>query len=254
MAYCLLFTSYYFLLYNFIETDWRRSMNIPLASGRRETYALNVAGGLSGAESARLAGYCPEHPANARVMSWYLLKRPDVRDRIAWLQAQATDKAILNLTQIKVILSQIGRAVLKDYQREDGSIRPLDKNSPNPSAVAEVIYAYDSVKREPYPVRIRLHDAVGAIVQLCKLDGSYLSKKPVQVQVAPIANVTLESARAKVASVIKSVTIESGDMSRELGDRCEEHVPLLPEHTDTKNSEVQHETRVRRTIPKTQIG
>ena len=39
-------------------------------------------------------------------------------------------------------------------------------------------------------MRIRLHDAIDAIVELCKLDGLYKGKK-VEVNVAPITSVAV---------------------------------------------------------------
>ena len=257
MTYCLLFTQSKSLLYNFIETSGGLYMNIPLSDGRRETYALNVAGGHSGADSARLAGYCPNNPQNARVMSWYLLKRQDVQNRIAQLREAASDKAILNLTQIRIILSQISRARLRDYYK-DGVLRPLDDDTPNPSAVAEVTYKYDPTHRKPAPVSLRLRDPIQAISELCRLDGAY-KQKPMVVQIAPITSVSvLESARAKLATKIErtgSGAIEDGDIGSRGEDRCSD-VPLLAEHIDTKNSdkEVTHGTRKPRARGKTQIG
>lgn len=220
MNYYALFTQPESLLYNCIVTSRGLHMKIPLSSGRRETYCLNVARGMNGSEAARLAGYCRENPKNAHVMSWYLLKRQDVQDRIAWLRAQATNEAIMTLIEAKQVLSEIARACLKDYMDEHGVLRPLDKDAPNPSAVAEVIYKYDPIKREPYPARIRLHDAVGAITELCRLDGLFKGKS-VQVQVAPI--VSVEDARAKLAARIerpRSGAIESGDIGSLGEDRC----------------------------------
>ena len=215
-------------------------MNIPLLDGRRETYCLNVAGGQSGADAARLAGYCREHPKNARVMSWYLLKRADVRDRIAQLRQAASDKAILDLTQIRIILSQISRARLRDYYK-DGVLRPLDDDTPNPSAVAEVTYKYDPIHRRPVPVSLRLRDPIQAIVELCRLDGLFKGK-PMSVQIAPITSVSvLQSARTKIEARIEHQvdnTIKSDDMDSVLADRCSEE-------QDTKNSEVTHGTRTR---------
>lgn len=198
-------------------------MNIPLASGRRETYCLNLAGGHSGAESARLAGYCSFNPQNARVMSWYLLKRQDVRDRIAWLRAQATDRTILTLVQIKQVLSEIARANLKDYQDADGKFRPLDDDAPNPSAVAEVIYKFDPIRRQPYVASLRLRDPLPAIAELCRLEGSY-KKKPMAIQVAPISSVSTDQLRAKLATIIKRIgsgAIEDNDIGSREEDGCE---------------------------------
>jgi len=182
-------------------------MNIPLQDGRRETYCLNVAGAMSGADAARLAGYCREHPKNARVMAWYLLKRSDVRDRIAQLREAASDDAIMTLVQRKVVLSEIARACMSDYRDENGKFKPLDKDVPNPSAIASVEYAYNPVKREPYPVRISLRDPVNAIAELCKLDGTY--KQPGKVvAVESIVSVSVESARSKIMQIVEERQVE----------------------------------------------
>lgn len=233
MGYCLLFTPPRSLLYDLYSDQRGCYMNIPLLDGRRETYCLNVVGGQSGADAARLAGYCSENPQNARVMSWYLLKRPDVQDRIAQLRKEASDKAILNLTQIRIILSQISRARLRDYYK-DGVLRPLDDDTPNPSAVAEVTYKYDPIHRRLAPVSLRLRDPIQAISELCRLDGAY-KQKPMVVQLAPITSVSvLQSARTKIEARIErqeSGVIESGDIGSLGEDGCSEE-------QDTKNSEV----------------
>ncbi len=228
MNHCLLFTAPKPLLYDFIMANLDGSMNIPLASGSRETYCLNVATGMNGAEAARHAGYCRKHPENARVMSWYLLKRQDVRDRIAWLRAQATDDAVLTLIEIKQVLSEIARANLKDYQDSNGRFRPLDENAPNPSAVAEVIYKFDPIKRQPYVASLHLRDPIPAIVELCRLDGAY--KKPVSgVTVAPVTSVSMDQARAKLSARLEAVVkrlrsgaVESGDIDSLVEDGCSE--------------------------------
>ena len=222
---CLFFTGTTTLCKDLCSSQWGCYMNIPLQDGRRETFSLNVAGAMCGADAARLAGYCPEHPRNARVMAWYLLKRPDVQDRIAQIREAASDKAIMDLTQCKIVLSQIARARMCDYRDERGKFIPLDKDVPNPSAIASVEYAYDPVKREPYPTRIILRDPIGAIVELCKIDGLYLKRK-VEVQMSPVTHVSVvQSARAKISariSAINGVNNDRGNMDRELEDRCSE--------------------------------
>ena len=182
-------------------------MNIPLSDGRRETYCLNVAGGsMTGTDAARLAGYCPKNPKNARVMSWYLLKRPDVQDRIAQLREAASDDAIMTLVQQKIVLSEIGRARLSDYQDEHGVIRPLEGDVPNPAAIESVEYRWNPIKKEAYPWRIKLRDPVAAIAELCKLDNSYRNKK-LEVSVAPTTSVVVvEDARTKLAAILNKLS------------------------------------------------
>jgi len=65
--------------------------------------------------------------------------------------------------------------------------------------------AGDPVKRESYLMRIWLHDAIDAIVELCRLDGSY-KQKPMSVAVAPITSVTVaENARTKLAAIMNKL-------------------------------------------------
>jgi len=145
---------------------------------------------LNGSQSALAAGYCTNNPQNAHITAWTLLKREDVQARLEELRKEAVDDAVMSLRDRRLVLSQIARACIGDYQDENGQFRPLDKNSPNPSAIAEVTYAWNSIKKESYPVRIRLHDAIDAIAELCKLDGLYKGKK-VEVNVAPITSVVV---------------------------------------------------------------
>lgn len=183
-------------------------MNIPLSDGRRETYCLNVvSGAMTGTDAARLAGYCPKNPKNARVMSWYLLKRPDVQDRIAQLREAASDEAIMTLVQRKIVLSQIADSRLADYYDKEGHLNPLAEGVPNPHAVASVGFAYDPIHKKPAPVRLRLHDKVNAIVELCRLDGSY--KKPsASVTVAPITSVAVgKYARTRLAAILNKMSV-----------------------------------------------
>lgn len=210
MGYCLLFTQSKSLLYDLYSDQWRRYMNIPLLDGRRETYCLNVAGGaMTGTDAARLAGYCTKNPKNARVMSWYLLKRPDVQDRIAQLREAASDEAIMTLVQQKIVLSEIARARLSDYQDEHGIIRPLEGDVPNPAAIESVEYRWNPIKKEAYPWRIKLRDPVAAIAELCKLDNSYRNKKPsASVSVAPITSAAMvEDARTKLAAILNKLSV-----------------------------------------------
>lgn len=199
-------------------------------NGREETFCLNVAGGsMSDSDAARLAGYCPDNPQNAHTMVFYLYKRQRVHDRIAELRKAASDKAILTLVQQKIILSEIAQARMIDFRDEHGVIRPLDKDMPNPSAISSVEYAYDPIKREPYPVRISLRDPVKAIVELCKLEGLYPGRKAVSVTVAPVTSVSMDQARAKLSARLEvmgkrpgSGAVESDDIDSLVGDGCSE--------------------------------
>jgi len=182
-------------------------MNVALARKRHESFCLHYMSTMNGSQSALAAGYSARNPKNAHIIAWTLLKREDVQARLKELRKATTDEAIMTVIEIKQVLSQIGRARLKDYQDSNGRFRPLDDDAPNPSAIAEVTYGWDPVKREAYPIRIRLHDAIDAIVELCKLDGAY-KKKPMSVTVAPITSVTVvENARTKLAAIMDKLPV-----------------------------------------------
>ncbi len=175
-------------------------MNVALARKRHESFCLHYMSTLNGSQSALAAGYCARNPKNAHITAWTLLKREDVQARLKELAEATTDEAIMTLVQQKVVLSEIARARLIDYQDEHGVIRPLEGDVPNPAAIESVEYKWNPIKKETYPWRIKLRDPVDAIVELCKLDNSYRNKK-LEVSVAPITNaVVVEDARTKLAA------------------------------------------------------
>jgi len=182
-------------------------MNVALARKRHESFCLHYMSTMNGSQAALAAGYSARNPKNAHITAWTLLKREDVQARLEELRKATADEAIMSVIEIKQVLSQIGRARLKDYQDSNGRFRPLDDNAPNPSAIAEVAYGWDPVKREAYPIRIRLRDPIDAIVELCKLDGTY-KKKPMNVTVAPITSVAVvENARTKLAAIMNKLPV-----------------------------------------------
>ncbi|MFC1934128.1 hypothetical protein ACFLXX_03140, partial [Chloroflexota bacterium] len=122
------------------------------------------------------------------------------------LSEAATDEAIMTLVQQKIVLSEIGRARLIDYQDEHGVIRPLEGDVPNPAAIESVEYKWNPIKKEAYPWRIKLRDPVAAIAELCKLDNSYHNKK-LEVSVAPVTSVVaVEDVRKKLAASLDKLS------------------------------------------------
>ena len=193
-------------------------MDKPLLDGRREAYCLNVVAGRSGGESARLAGYCPKNPKNAYVMSWYLLKYLEVRERIAWLRKAAADEAIATLTQRKVILSQMADSNLADYF-VDGRLDPFRADVPNPHAIASVDWGYDPIHKKPVPVGLRLHDKIRAIHDLNLLEASY-KQIPTSRVIAPGVTVSIEENRIKIVeNQAEDVSLEEGKRPSKRGDR-----------------------------------
>lgn len=181
-------------------------MNVALACKRHESFCLHYMSTMNGSQSALAAGYSARNPKNAHIIAWTLLKREDVQARLKELAEATTDEAVMTLVQRKIVLSEIGRARLIDYQDEHGVIRPLEGDVPNPAAIESVEYRWDPIKKEAYPWRIKLRDPVDAIVELCKLDNSYRNKK-LEVSVAPKTSVVLiEDARAKLAAILDKLS------------------------------------------------
>jgi len=181
-------------------------MNVALARKRHESFCLHYMSTLNGSQSALAAGYCARNPKNAHITAWTLLKREDIQARLKELAEVTTDEAVMTLVQQKIVLSEIARARLSDYQDEHGVIRPLEGDVPNPAAIESVEYRWNPIKKEAYPWRIKLRDPVDAIAELCKLDNSYRNKK-LEVSVAPIASVAVvEDARTKLAAILNKLS------------------------------------------------
>lgn len=172
---------------------------------KHEAFVLALLSGLSAADAARKAGYGRKN-INVRILAWELLQREDVQRRLVELSEVATDEAVLSILARRQVLSQIARARLCDYQDKNGRLAPLDGDVPNPAAIESVEYRWDPIRKESYPWRIKLRDPVDAIVELCRLDGSY--KKPsASVTVAPITNVVvIEDARTKLAAILNKLS------------------------------------------------
>lgn len=203
-------------------------MNVALARKRHESFCLHYMSTLNGSQSALAAGYCARNPKNAHIIAWTLLKREDIQARLKELAEATTDEAIMTLVQQKIVLSEIARARLCDYQDGHGVIRPLEGDVPNPAAIESVEYRWNPIKKEAYPWRIKLRDPVDAIVELCRLEGAYKAKLR-EVQLAPTTRVVVDQARvrakllAKVEAVVErpgSGTVESGDIGSLVEDGC----------------------------------
>lgn len=181
-------------------------MNVALARKRHESFCLHYMNTLNGSQSALAAGYCARNPKNAHITAWTLLKREDVQARLKELREAASDEAVMTLVQQKIVLSEIGRARLIDYQDEHGVIRPLEGDVPNPAAIKSVEYRWNPIKKEAYSWRIKLRDPVAAIAELCKLDNSYRNKK-LEVSVAPITRAAvIDDARTKLAAILNKLS------------------------------------------------
>ena len=186
---------------------------------KHEVFVLALLSGLTAADAARKAGYGRKN-INVRIIAWELLQRPDIQKRLREVAEATTDEAIMTIRDVKIRLSEIGRA------------------------------SYDSPDRAG--------DPIAAMDMLCRLEGLYKTR-PREVHVAPITRVIMDQARTKLLAKIERIgsgVIERSDIDSREKDRCtEEAVPLLAEHIDTKssNKEVTYGVRTgeRRTIPKT---
>jgi len=157
---------------------------------KHEAFVLALLTGMTAADAARKAGYGRKN-INVRIIAWELLQREDIQARLKELSEAATDEAIMTLRDLKIRLSEIARA------------------------------NYDSPDRDGDPIK--------AMDILCRLEGAYKTK-PREVNVAPIARVTVDQAKirakllAKIEAVVKrpgSGAVERGDIDSLVEDGCE---------------------------------
>ena len=148
-----------------------------LKNTRHEKFAQLRASGTTETAAAKGAGYSPK---TARVQGSALLTNPNICNRISELQKACADEAIMDITERKKILSEIGRGNLVDYQKagKDKQARIVfDKSSPNPRAVQELTEHIETGGRgKKGDIRIRkikLHGPIGAIQELNKMDGAH---------------------------------------------------------------------------------
>ncbi len=152
-----------------------------LANKRHEAFCLQYCGDFrrNAAGAYKAAGYRPANDKSAATLGFELLKRPDIQDRIAYLEDQYAK--ILKLKTLDAVerLSIIARASMADFLDENGQVNPERlKNSPFAPAIAECVV---SVSPEgAVMARIKLKDDMRALELL-----GLTAKKDEATQSAP---------------------------------------------------------------------
>ncbi len=136
---------------------------------KQQNFARFIFEGHTQREAWGLAGYSTRYQ-----LAWVdshacrLAHRDKIKIRIDELNAKADDVAVAPVLERKKVLSQIVRADLTDYLKDDSPV--VNKQSPNRAALAEY-----SVKERKFGQdrAIKLRDPIAAIAELNKMDGAY---------------------------------------------------------------------------------
>lgn len=144
---------------------------------RHEDFCVNYFSGLSGAESARRAGYSL---TTSYVTASRLLKTVNVRARLEELRKDATSASIMTRLEREQRLTEIGRGKLTDFIDEDGNV---DIKGGNPGAIQEYIVEEfeggPDGRAKSRRIKLKLHNPVQAIMEHNKMEGAY---KPTQTE------------------------------------------------------------------------
>ena len=149
-----------------------------LKNAQHEKFAQARAAGMSETAAAIKAGYSKK---TAPQQASRLLTNVNISNRVVELLTTAADKTIMGVRERMVILTEIGRGALTDYQvtLPDGcTVIGYDCESPNPRAVLELTERIETRgegdgKQDARIKKIRLHNPIQAIQELNKMDGSY---------------------------------------------------------------------------------
>ena len=148
-----------------------------------EKFAQGVAKGMPHAEAYRQAGYSEN---NADQGAARLYRNDKIKARIEELIAEAVDDTILTVKERMQILSEIAKGNPNDYIEHGADAQYINfgEESPNPRAVQSLdIYTKQDKNGEGLTTisKIKLNDAVRAINELNKMDGSHAPDKHQQV-------------------------------------------------------------------------
>lgn len=137
---------------------------------RKRAFARYLFEGASQVDAYTKAGYAPSLSSPCK-----MARDPFVVSEIARLRQDAEDNTIMEIIERKQLLSVIGRSQLTDFLNPDGTLKPIDRNSPSTAALSELII--EGGKRGT-TTRIKLHDPIRAIEVLNKMDGVYSDASP----------------------------------------------------------------------------
>jgi phage terminase small subunit len=150
-----------------------------LLTAKQEKFCLRYCETGNATQALLLAGYKSKYP-NALASKYR--RHPAIEARLAELRQAAADESVATALERKQRLTEIVRARLADFIDEDGAPR-LTKETPHHGAAADYI-TRTRTDREGNVVResaIKLHDPVGAIQELNKMEGMYKESATVNI-------------------------------------------------------------------------
>lgn len=131
---------------------------------RKRTYARGLFEGMTQTDAYNLAGYTGRAHSNASILS----RDPFVVSEIQRLRQAAEDPSIMSVIERKQLLSILGRSQLADFLNDDGTLKPIDPDSPSVAALSELTISPDGAA-----TKLKLHDPIRAIEALNKMERLY---------------------------------------------------------------------------------
>ncbi len=137
---------------------------LALANKRHEAFCQHYCGQFrrNAAGAYKAAGYRPANDHSAATLGFELLKRPEIQDRITYLENQYAQIVKLKTLDAVERLSIIARASMSDFLDENGQVNPERlKNSPFAPAIAECVVS--TSPEGAILARIKLKDDMRAL-------------------------------------------------------------------------------------------
>ena len=152
-----------------------------LKNYRHERFVLGIYKGMCQKDAAIFAGYMP---TRARQTGHELVTYSDIKKRLEELGAVVETVTVMDQTEVKERLTEIGRARLIDFVDKDCNITLEAENN---GALAEVVVTEYTIGKgdvalSKQATKIKLHNPITAMAELSKLRGDYA---PAKVSIEP---------------------------------------------------------------------
>jgi phage terminase small subunit len=137
-----------------------------------------------------------------------LARRPEVRQRVRELTAEALEYSDIRIAQVAVRLNRIATATISEYYEPNGRLKAIDTL---PDRLAEAVreIEFDENRR---PKRIRLHDKLGALTTLMKPLGGFPDERGAAVTNNTQVNVITDEERVAALMVMLAQAKSSGEI------------------------------------------
>jgi phage terminase small subunit len=147
---------------------------------RQEKFCQFVIFGKTYVDAFVEAGYSPNATRASQLRAAKrLMKRPAVVVRLAELKELTVNALIMDVTERKVRLSEIGRARITDFVevKDNIAVLKVDLESVNSAAIQEVTTEINDTGSIVTVTKLKLRDPVPAMQELSKLCGDYAPEK-----------------------------------------------------------------------------